>query len=213
LPPETKTSRHRSPNSATDVYLRVVLGSITRPGRLHRALEGAVERAEGRGTTADLLDLAGLRLGFADGTPVEDTTDDTAAAVEAIDSARSLVLATPVYRGSLSGALKNLLDLTPVPALQGKVVGLVAMGASDHHFLGAERHLRDVLAFFGAVVMPVAVYLGGKDFTDGVPGEGAETALDELLAGTAATAAALAGVEELRAPAPLAARAVKPARR
>ncbi|HEX4306550.1 MAG TPA: NADPH-dependent FMN reductase [Solirubrobacterales bacterium] len=201
------------PEGAGPVDLRVVLGSTTPPGRLHRALEGAIERAEGRGTTAELLDLGTLRLGFADGTPVEDLTDDTATVVEAIDSARSLILATPVYRGSLSGSLKNLVDLTPVPALQGKVVGLVAMGASDHHFLGAERHLRDVLAFFGAVTMPVAVYLNGKDFADGVPGERAEAALDELLAGTVATAAALDGVEDILAPAPLGARAVKPARR
>ena len=43
-----------------------------------------------------------------------------------------------------------------------------------------------------------------------MPGERAETALDELFAATAATATALAGVEELREPAPLAARAVKP---
>jgi FMN reductase len=199
------------PASATGpVDLRVVLGSTTPPGRLHRAADGAIERAAAGGTSVDLLDLGTLRLGFADGTPVEDLTDDTAAAIEALDSAAALILATPVYRGSLTGALKNLLDLTPVPALQGKVVGLVAMGASDHHFLGAERHLRDVLAFFGAVVMPVAVYLNGKDFADGVPGERAESALDQLFTATVATAAALDGVEEIRAPAPLAGQAIKP---
>jgi FMN reductase len=57
-----------------------------------------------------------------------------------------VLLATPVYRGSLTGTLKNLLDHVPVGALQGKPVGIVAMGATDHHFLGAERHLRDVAA-------------------------------------------------------------------
>jgi FMN reductase len=205
LPPDTEQST--SAATATDVYVRAVLGSTTPPGRLHRAVEGAIERAEFR---ADLLDLGTLRLGFADGTPVEDLDDDTGATIAALESAPALILATPIYRGSLTGSLKNLLDLTPVPALQGKTIGLVAMGASDHHYLGAERHLRDVLAFFGALVTPVAVYLNGGDFEDGVPGERAETALDELFAGVAATAAALDGVEELRAPTPLAARAIKP---
>ncbi|MBS1676243.1 MAG: NAD(P)H-dependent oxidoreductase [Actinobacteria bacterium] len=194
----------------TSVDLRVVLGSTTPPGRMHRAVEGAIERAAGRGTSADLLDLGTLRLGFADGTPPEDLDDDTAATIAAVAAARAVILATPVYRGSLSGSLKNLLDLTPVPALQGKVVGLVAMGASDHHFLGVERHLRDVLAFFGAVVMPVAVYLTGGDFDDGVPGERAAAALDELFATTAATAVALAGGAAGFEPAPLAARTIKP---
>jgi FMN reductase len=204
LPPDTPAP----PTGPTD--LRVILGSTTPPGRLHRAVEGAIERAAERGTSADLLDLGTLRLGFADGTPPEDLTDDTGATIAALESAKALIVATPVYRGSLTGSLKNLLDLTPVPALQGKVVGLVAMGASDHHYLGAERHLRDVLAFFGAVVMPVAVYLNGGDFTDGVPGDRAETALDQLFAATAEASAALAGTAAGLEPGPLAAKAIKP---
>jgi NAD(P)H-dependent FMN reductase len=178
---------------------------------MHRALDGAIERAGERGTGADLLDLGTLRLGFADGTPPDQLDDDTAATIEALENAAALIVATPVYRGSLTGSLKNLLDLTPVPALQGKVVGLVAMGASDHHFLGAERHLRDVLAFFGAIVMPVAVYLNNGDFApDGQPGERAETALDQLFAATNEAAAALAGTKAGFEPSPLAAKAIKP---
>jgi FMN reductase len=177
---------------------------------MHRAIDGAIERAAARGTTADLIDLGTLDLGFANGTPPADLEDDTAATIAAIENAKALIFATPIYRGSLSGSLKNLIDLTPVPALQAKVVGIVAMGASDHHFLGAERHLRDVLTFFGAVVMPVAVYLNGTDFTDGVPGERAETVLDQLFTGVAATAAALDGVGAVAEPLPLGAKAVKP---
>jgi len=190
--------------------LRVILGSTTPPGRLHRALEEAIGRSRERGAAADLFDLGAHTIGFADGTPAEDLDDDTAAAIAAVDSAPALIVATPIYRGSMTGALKNLFDLLPVPALQGKVVGLVAMGASDHHYLGAERHLRDVLAFFGAIAMPVAVYLDGGDFVDGVPGDRAATLLDELFAGTVATAAALADVEALGEPTPLAAKAIRP---
>ena len=193
-----------------DRGLLVVLGSTTPPGRLHRAVEGAIERAEERGTRADLFDLGAHSIGFADGTPADDLDDDTALAIEAVDSAPALIVATPIYRGSMTGALKNLFDLMPVAALQGKVVGTVAMGASDHHYLGAERHLRDVLAFFGAIAMPVAVYLNGADFTDGVPGERAATALDELFVATVATASALRGIVVTEEPAPLAARAIKP---
>jgi FMN reductase len=204
LPPDTPAS----PTGSIDI--RVILGSTTPPGRMHRAIDGAIERAAARGTTADLIDLGTLDLGFANGTPPADLDDDTAATIAAIESAKAVIFATPIYRGSLSGSLKNLIDLTPVPALQAKVVGIVAMGASDHHFLGAERHLRDVLTFFGAVVMPVAVYLNGTDFTDGVPGERAETVLDQLFTGVAATAAALDGVDAIAEPLPLGAKAVKP---
>jgi FMN reductase len=208
LPPDPDQSTSVA-NRATDVYLRVLHGSTTPPGRLHRAVEGAIERAAERGVEADLFDLGAHTIGFADGTPAGDLDDDTATAIAAVESAEALVVATPIYRGSMTGSLKNLFDLMPVPALQGKVVGIVAIGASDHHYLGAERHLRDVLAFFGAIAMPVAVYLNGGDFTDGAPGERAATALDELFVATVAAAEALDGSVATRDPAPLAARAIK----
>lgn len=83
----------------------------------------------------------------------------------------------------MTGALKNLLDLTPVEALRGKPVLIVAMGATDHHSLGVERHLRDVLSFFGALPVPVDVYLTSADFKDGEPGEDASRRLDQGIEG------------------------------
>jgi FMN reductase len=77
--------------------------------------------------------------------------------VDAIASADAVVLATPVYRGSMTGVLKNLLDHVPVEALRGTPTGTAAMGGSLHHHLGAERHLRDVLAFFDALLDTLAV--------------------------------------------------------
>ena len=78
-----------------------------------------------------------------------------------------VVLASPVYRASFPGVLKNLLDQLPVEALRNKPVGIVAMGGSPHHYLAVDGHLRLVLAWFGALVAPSSVYLTGKDFTDG----------------------------------------------
>ena len=54
---------------------------------MHRALDGAIERAAARGTSADLIDLGTLDLGFANGTPPADLEDDTAATIAAIASA------------------------------------------------------------------------------------------------------------------------------
>jgi FMN reductase len=159
----------------------MILGSVTPPGRLRGALAAASEGFAA--ADLELIDLAELRISFADGRDPATLGDDTGAVVERISAASAVVFATPVYRGSLSGALKNLIDHLPVPALEGKPVGIIAMGASDHHFLGAERHLRDVLAFFGARLAPVAVYLTGADFDgDGIPGERALGLLEQLLA-------------------------------
>ena len=191
------------------VRLLVVLGSVTPPGRLHRALEDAISRAE-QDPYADieLIDLADRELAFADGRDAGELDDDTAGVIESVTAADAVLFATPVYRGSMTGALKNVFDQLPVQALEGKVVALVAMGGSDHHFLGADRHLRDVLSFFGALVLPVSVYLTGADFPEGTPGERAAQALDELLAATGSLAAALRDGAQL-GPSPLAARAIR----
>jgi FMN reductase len=171
--------------------LAAVVGSVTPPGRLHRAVEEAVERARSLVADTELVDLGARRISFADGRELDGFGDDTGAVVEAVERADVVVFATPTYRGSMTGALKNVFDLLPVPALQAKIVALVAMGASDHHFLGAERHMRDVLTFFGALVLPVSVYLTGADFIDGLPAERAAQSLDDLLGGAVGLAAAI----------------------
>jgi FMN reductase len=103
--------------------------------------------------------------------------------------ADAVLLASPVYRGSFTGALKNLLDLTPVEALRNKPVGLVAMGATLHHYLGVDWQLRAVLAWFGALVLPTSVYLESAHFKDGkLADAGARAALGDLVTGLVATA-------------------------
>jgi FMN reductase len=163
--------------------LTLLLGSATPPGRLHRAITSAGRRARARhpALTTRVLDLATLDLPFAAGT---EPSGDTATLIERVSTSDAVLLATPVYRGSLTGTLKNALDLLPVPALLGTPTALVAMGASDHHYLGADRHLRDVLTFFGSLVPPTSVYLSSADFTDGLPSDAALARLDALIDST-----------------------------
>jgi FMN reductase len=160
--------------------LVTVIGSTTPPGRLRRAVLEALERLDH--TTFTVIDLAEVTIGAADGRPTDALADDTSATVEAIAAAEAVLLATPVYRGSFTGSLKNLLDHVPVEALFAKPTAIVTMGATAHHYLGADRHLRDVLSFFGALVTPVSVYLTSADFSDGVPNAQAAYELDLLLA-------------------------------
>ena len=49
----------------------------------------------------------------------------------------------------------------------GKAVGLIGMGATDHHYLTVDTQLRPVLAWFGAHLVPGQVYLQSTHFQDG----------------------------------------------
>jgi len=170
-----------------------VLGSVTPPGRLSGAISQAVARAATAGHDIALFDLAELRIGFV-GRPEDDPANaDAARMVWAVTGAEAVLFATPVYRATFTGALKNLLDLLPAEALMAKPVGIVAMGATPHHFLGVDHHLRDVLAWFGALVAPVSVYLTNAEFADGQLSETAATSLDDLIATLSLLASATAG--------------------
>ena len=98
---------------------------------------------------------------------VQERLLDARQAVDRIAAAAGVLIAAPVYRASFPGVLKNLLDIVPVEALQGKPVGIVAMGGSPHHYLAVDTQLRQVLGWFGALVAPTGVYLTGADFRDG----------------------------------------------
>jgi len=163
--------------------LAVLVGAVTPPGRLNAAMAYAVEQASiAPDTSASLLNLADYRISFADGRPLDRLSDDSARVVAALAAADAVLIATPVYRGSFTGALKNLLDLTPVDALRNKPVGIVAMGATLHHYLGVDWHLRGVLAWFGALVAPTSVYLESSHFKDGkLFDENARAALGDLV--------------------------------
>lgn len=163
--------------------LVAILGSVTPPGRFFSAMQWMTDsaRAGQPSLEAELINLGDCRIGFADGRPPEQRQDDTASIVKRVREADTVVLASPVYGGSYTGVLKNLLDLLPIETLVGKPVGIVAMGATIHHYLGVDWHLRDVLAWFGALVAPTSVYLSAADFADGQLSEGAKQDLTSLV--------------------------------
>jgi FMN reductase len=149
--------------------LLMLIGAATPPGRLAAAIAEAAEavQSDARGTEVDVVNLADTAIDTCDGRPLEGYGEDTRRTVERIAAAAAVLIAAPVYRASFPGVLKNLLDIVPVEALQGKPVGIVAMGGSAHHYLAVDTQLRQVLSWFGALVAPTGVYLTGADFSDG----------------------------------------------
>ena len=162
------------------VRVEIVLGSVTPPGRMHGAVLDSAARATGAGFgEVGVLDLATVRTGFAGAAPIEG--DELPAAIERLRAADAVVFASPVYRGSFTGVLKNFLDVLPLDALEGKPAGILAMGNTRDHALGVERHLRDVLAWFGVLPAPTSVFFSAADFEAGVLQPGPSADLDALL--------------------------------
>ncbi len=185
--------------------LALVYGTAAPAGRLATALshfKAAVEAEDG--ASAPPLDLSKTSFDWADGRPQDQLSAPTQEAIREVSSCSALVIFAPVYRATAPGALKNFLDLLPVSALEAKPVGIVAMGATPHHFLGVESDLHPILSWFGAVSIPPGVYLTSSSFESGRP----TTAASEELTFYARTMIAFTRrLDGIRlAPRPLAAR-------
>ncbi|WP_337264028.1 MULTISPECIES: NADPH-dependent FMN reductase [unclassified Serratia (in: enterobacteria)] len=90
--------------------------------------------------------------------------------------ADGLLIATPVYKASFSGALKTLLDLLPERALDHKVVLPLATGGSPGHMLAVDYALKPVLAalkaqevLHGVFADDSQILLSGEQFTLSAP--------------------------------------------
>lgn len=148
------------------VKLLGISGSLTQGGRTRAVVELGLRWAKERfpEIETELLDLRGLRIALCDGRSLAEYPDDTKRAIDIIQGAQAYLIGSPVYRGSYTGALKNLLDHTPLEALMGKPVGLVATAATEHHYLAIDQELRTVLAWFNAFVVPGSVYVQNSHF-------------------------------------------------
>ncbi|MBM4257112.1 MAG: NAD(P)H-dependent oxidoreductase [Deltaproteobacteria bacterium] len=138
-----------------------ISGSMTKGGSTRAVIDAALAGAKARNPqlTTDVIDLRSVTLSFCDGRPFNEYADDTPQVVNRIQAADAFVIGTPIYRGSYTGSLKNLLDHVPVEAMMGKVVGLVATAATDHHYLSIDQELRPVLMWFNAHLVPGSVYV------------------------------------------------------
>lgn len=159
-----------------------ISGSLTQGSRTHAAVSVALQgAAQEAGVKTALLDLRGRDLQFCDGRPVEQYNADTQEAIALVEGAECLIIGTPMYRATYSGALKNLFDLVRNEPMAGKVAGLLATGGSDHHFLAIEYGLRPLCGFFSMFTVPGGVYVHNAHYANGAfVDEGVRTSLLEL---------------------------------
>ena len=146
-----------------------ISGSLTAGGSTRTVVDAALAAAQEHtpAITTDVIDLRDVTISFCDGRPPEDYPDDTPRALERISAADAYIIGTPIYRGSYTGALKNLLDHVPVEAFMGKVAGLIGNAYTDHHYLSIDQELKPVLAWFNMHIVPGSVYVRADQMQGG----------------------------------------------
>lgn len=111
-----------------------------------------------------LLNLKDYDMNFCDGRDPSMYNEDTQTVIKELESADFFIIGTPIFQGSFTGALKNLIDLAPISAFKHKVMGFVATGGTFQHYLVVENQLKPIASYFRAFVAPGYVYAHDSHF-------------------------------------------------
>ena len=134
-------------------------GSLRAGSYSQMALRIAAERAQVLGAEVEILDLRSLDLPFCDGENDYRDYPDVEKLRNAVKQSDGLILATPEYHGSVSGALKNALDLMSFEHLDGKVAGAISVLGGQVNS-NALNDLRVILRWVHAWVIPEQIAIG-----------------------------------------------------
>lgn len=150
-----------------------IVGSNSSSSKTKIAIQTALQAAAEtyNEVETEVLHLAEYDVEAADGRKLAEYSGDTAQALERIISSDAFIIGTPVYRGSYSGLLKNLFDIVPRGKWQSnhapfenRPIGLIATGATDHHYLSVAQELGPITSFFGAYQVGGGVYVNADQF-------------------------------------------------
>ena len=149
-----------------DTHVVAIPGSLRERSYTRLASRRALDAAESRGATTDLIDLREFDLPVYDGDAGE--AGDANELARRVRGADSVLLGTPVYHGSYSAPLKNALDYCGFDEFEHTTVGLLAVAGGSFP-TSALEHLRSVCRALNAWVLPhqAALPRVSSQFRDG----------------------------------------------
>jgi FMN reductase len=149
--------------STTSLKILGVAGSTRARSYSTRALKFALEQAERRGAQVRLLELG--KAAIPQYNPSAAVPKEAQQAGSDVEWADALILATPDYHGSMSGALKNFLDYF-YEEFAGKLFGYIV--ASHEKGLTVMDQMRTAVRQCYGWSMPYGVSINGEqDFAAG----------------------------------------------
>jgi len=152
----------------SEVEIALIGGSLRSGSAAEQILRACADLARRHGARTNLLTAPQLVLPAY----LPDSADRPAAAhrlLATVRAADGLIVATPTYHGGMSGLLKNALDhiedlAADTPAyLDGKVVGTVAVGWSEHGAATAITDLRNTVLSLRGWTTPMAVTVNSSN--------------------------------------------------
>ena len=150
------------------LQILAVCGSLSAASTTSMALSLALKGAEEYGAETRLLALRDYELVFYGEVDEEDYPPDVFRLREEMEKTDGIIFGTPEYHGSMSGALKNMLDLLSHEQLEGKIVGLVGVAGGHTGAINSLNTMRTIGRNMHCWVLPqeVSVADSSKVFND-----------------------------------------------
>jgi NAD(P)H-dependent FMN reductase len=136
------------------IQIAGISGSLRAGSYTRRAVECALQGAAETGAETRLIDLTDYNLVFRAGKDETGYPTDVARLRSEVKQAEGIILGTPEYHGSLSGVLKNALDLMGFDEFEGKMIGLVGVSGGRMGAFDALNTLRNIGRALHAWVIP-----------------------------------------------------------
>ena len=148
----------------SDIIL--IQGSLNPNSKTAVILDEVAKAIKEKGIDYKLIDLRKIKMEFCDGRALEKYSNDLQESYKLMEEAKAYVIGMPVYCYSVSGPLKNFLDIT-CGAMEGKYAGIVCNAGGIMSYL-ASADLMKILSYeVHTLSIQPTVYAWGKDFADG----------------------------------------------
>lgn len=134
-----------------ETHVVAVAGSLRDGSHTRTSLQVAMEGASATGATTELLDPRTYDLPMYD--PDVESQGDGDEVRRRIRDADAVILGTPMYHGSYSNVLKNVLDYSGFDEFEHTTVGLLAVSGGSFPITALD-HLRSVCRALDAWVLP-----------------------------------------------------------
>ncbi len=158
-----------------------VCGSLSADGATRKALTIALRGAAEYDAETALLELRDFNLVFYGSVPENEYPPDVMQLRQALKDSQGIILATPEYHGSMSGALKNMLDLMSIDDFETKIIGLVGVAGGDIGAINSLNTMKTICRNLHCWVLPQEVSIANSAKTFDDDGAVKDPAIEERL--------------------------------
>ena len=158
-----------------------VCGSMSADGTTKKALSVALKGAAEFDAETTLLEIRDFDLVFYGSVPQDEYPPDVLRLRKALKDSQGIILATPEYHGSLTSALKNMLDLMRIEDFETKIIGLVGVAGGHIGAINSLNTMKTICRNLHCWVLPQEVSIADSAQTFDDDGIVKDPALEERL--------------------------------